>query len=80
MPATICSSVLLPDAVFADDAEGFAALDLEGDVAQRPKIAMAPEAVEGEKLLKASRGRVVDGVALRNLLEFDGVHGGERPV
>ena len=70
----------LAGAVLAHDAERFAALDFKRDVAERPKIAVAVEAIEGEKLLKPPRWRVVDRVALRNLLKFDGVHGGERPV
>ena len=81
MPATvICSKGAFTGAVLADDAEGFAAFDVESDIAECPKIAMPAHAIEGKQLLKASGWRVVDRVALRDLLKFDGVHGKERPV
>ena len=67
----------LAGAVFPDDAEGLAALDLEADVVQRPEILVALQAVEGQQFLEAVARRIVDRVALGNTLEFNGVHGWE---
>ena len=66
----------LARSVFADNTESFTALDVEIDIAQRPKIAVAIEAIESQQLLETPGGGVVDGVALGNSLEFDGVHDG----
>jgi antitoxin (DNA-binding transcriptional repressor) of toxin-antitoxin stability system len=62
----------LAGAVFADDAEDLAATDFEADVAQGFKIAVKSSTVEGCEFLQAIGGRVVNGVALRDMLEFDG--------
>ena len=72
----------LAGAVFADDAEGFAALHLEADVVQRPEILVALQAVERQQFLEPVARRVVDRVAFGNTLEFNGVHNVEvkKPV
>ena len=67
----------LAGAVFPHNAEGFAALDLEADVVERPEILVALQTIQGQQLLEAVARRVVDRVAFRNTLEFNGVHGWE---
>ena len=67
----------LAGAVLPDDAEGLAALDLEADVVERPEILVALQTIQGQQLLEAVARRVVDRVAFRNTLEFNGVHGWE---
>ncbi len=64
-------------AVLADNAEGFAALDLEADVVERPEILVALQTVQRQQFLEAVARRVIDRVAFRNTLEFNGVHGWE---
>ena len=67
----------LAGAVLADDAEGLAALHLEADIVQRPEILVALQTVQRQQFLEAVARRVVDRVALRNTLEFNGVHSWE---
>ena len=62
--------------VFADDAEGFAAFDGEGDVAEGLEVGVEFEAGGGDELFEAVPGRVVDGVGLGDVLEVDLRHGG----
>src|ERR1035437_439092 len=64
-------------AIFPHNAEGFAALDLEANVVQRPEILVALQTIQGQQLLQAVARRVVDRVAFRNTLEFNCVHGWE---
>src|ERR1700691_2483896 len=64
----------LARSVLAHDAEGLAAADLEADIVQGPEIPVALEPVEREQLLQPVTRRVVDRVALRDTLKFDGVH------
>ena len=78
MPATIWSSVLLPEPFSPDDAEGLAAAHLEGDIVQRPEVPVTLEAVQGHQFLEPVARRVVDRVALGNTLKLDGVHGCRR--
>ena len=70
----------LAGAVFPHNAEGLAALHLEADVVERPEILVALQTIQGQQLLEAVARRVVDRVAFRNTLEFNGVHGWERLV
>ena len=63
-------------AVFADDAEGLAALYLKADIVQRPKILVKFQAVEREQLFQPVTRRFIDRIALRDTLKFDGVHVG----
>jgi hypothetical protein len=65
----------LAGAVFAYNAEGFAALHLEADIVQRPEIPVALHTIQRQQLLQAVARRVVNRVAFRNTLEFNGVHG-----
>ena len=65
----------LAGAVFADDAEGFAAADFKAEIVQRPEVPVALEAVEGQQFLEPVARRVVDRVTLGDTLKFDGVHG-----
>jgi hypothetical protein len=44
---------------------------------QRPEILVALQTIQGQQLLEAVTWRVVDRVAFRNTLEFNGVHGGK---
>src|ERR1035437_6931669 len=67
----------LSGAIFADNAERFAALDLEADIVEGPEILVALQTIQGQQLLEAVARRVVDRVAFRNTLEFNGVHGWE---
>jgi hypothetical protein len=64
----------LAGAVFADDAEGFAAAYFEADIVQGPEILVALQPVKREQLLQPVARRVIDRVALRDTLKFDGVH------
>ena len=60
-----------PGPVFTDDAKGLAAVDVEGDVLEGPEVAVVGGAVKGKELLEAVRRGIVDGIALRNAVEFD---------
>lgn len=57
--------------VFADDTEGFAALHLEGNIAESPEIAVVGDAIEGEEFFEAVAGSIVDWVALGDAGELD---------
>ncbi len=67
----------LARSVLSHNAEGLAALHLEADVVERPEILVALQTIQGQQLLEAVARRVVDRVAFRNTLEFNGVHGWE---
>ena len=67
----------LAGSVLADNAERLAALHLEADVVERPEILVALQTIQRQQLLEAVARRVVDRVAFRNTLEFNGVHGWE---
>src|ERR1035437_7616409 len=71
-----------PGAVLTDNAESLAALYFEGEVLNGEEVFMAAEAVQRQQFLEPVARRIVDGVALGNTLELDGVHGWikERPV
>jgi hypothetical protein len=64
-------------AILPDDAESLTAADVEADLVERPEILVALQTIEGQQLLEAVARRVVDRVAFRNTLEFNGVHGWE---
>ena len=67
----------LARSVLSDNAERLAALHLEADVVERPEILVALQTIQRQQLLEAVARRVVDRVAFRNTLEFNGVHGWE---
>ncbi len=49
MPLTICRRVLLPLPFGTDDAKDFAALDVERDIAKRPKFIRCVMAGKGKQ-------------------------------
>ena len=75
MPLEYLQKSALAGSVFPHNAEGFAAIHLEANIVQRPEIPVALHTVERQQLLQAVARRVVDRVAFRNTLEFNGVHG-----
>ena len=58
-------------AVFTNDAEGFAAFHVEGNVAESPEIAVVGDAIEGEEFFEAVAGSIVDWIALGDGGELD---------
>ena len=74
MPATICSSVLLPEPFSPTMQKVSPRLISKADVVQRPEILVELKAAWSEQLFQPVAGRIVDGVALRNALKFDVRH------
>ena len=64
--------------ILPDDAEGFAAPHLEGDIVQRPEVPVTFDAIQGHQFPEPVARSVVDRVALGNTLKLDGVHGCRR--
>jgi hypothetical protein len=62
-------------AVSADNAEYFAAGDVEAQVIDGEKIPVPGAGIEAEEFREAAARRIVDGIALGNTLEFNGIHG-----
>ena len=69
MPATICSSVLLPEPFGPYQRQRLAFFDLEADIAQRPKIGMELALVERQRLAQAVGGTAVELVELGDVLD-----------
>jgi hypothetical protein len=64
----------LARAILTDDAEHFAAPYGEAQIAQSPELAVKRAAAEEHEFLQALAGGFVDRVALRDAVEFDGIH------
>ena len=62
-------------AVFADDAEDFAAFNGKAQISEGLEIAMVGAPTGRQKLLKAVAWLLVYGVAFCDVLELDGIHG-----
>jgi hypothetical protein len=63
-----------PGAVFPDNAESLAALDLKVEIAQGPEVVVEAPAVQEEKFFETMAGSVVDGIALGDSLKSNNTH------
>ena len=61
--------------VLADDTKRLATFDLETDIAQCPELGVALDAARRQQLPQAIAGRVVDRIALGDILKLNGIHG-----
>src|SRR5262249_45001349 len=61
----------LARAVLADYAKRFSGVNVERDIAQRPKVAMKGDAVQTREFFEARAGRWVDGITLGDVSELN---------
>ena len=78
MPATNCSSVLLPEPFSPTMQNVSPRLMSKLTSCSAQKSLWNFRRLSGQQFLQPVAGRVVDGIAFRNTLKFDGVHGGAR--